>query len=99
MIAIDDGDKAWQALRTEDPPLILILDWMMPKADGLEVCWRVWGLLQNRPTYIILLRASDGLEDLIRGLGPGADTNRLWGVIRLNGPCDTVRSAAQMHRR
>lgn len=99
VIAIGDGDEAWQALGTEEPPLTLILDWMMPKANRLEVCWRVWGLPQNRPTYIILVTATDGQEGLIRGLEPGADTNRICGVIRLNGPCDTVRSAAQMHRR
>jgi PleD family two-component response regulator len=73
VVAVADGDQAWQALETEDPPLLLILDWMMPGTDGLEVCRRLRGVHQDRPTYVILLTAKQGREDLIQGLHSGAN--------------------------
>lgn len=29
-----NGEEAWQALQTEDPPELFIIDWMMPRMDG-----------------------------------------------------------------
>src|SRR6185295_14457017 len=36
-----DGDVAWQALNSLQPPGIALLDWMMPNIDGLELCRRI----------------------------------------------------------
>ncbi|MGO8785836.1 MAG: response regulator [Terriglobia bacterium] len=71
--AVADGDQAWQAIETDDPPLLLILDWMMPGTDGLEVCRRLRGVYPDRPTYAILLTAKEGRDDLIQGLRAGAN--------------------------
>ena len=34
-----NGAEAWDALQKSDAPLLIILDWMMPKMDGPEVVW------------------------------------------------------------
>ena len=39
-----DGEAAWDILRGESPPKLAILDWMMPRLDGLEVCRRLRAL-------------------------------------------------------
>ncbi|MDH7571762.1 MAG: response regulator, partial [Armatimonadota bacterium] len=68
-----DGEEAWRLLQGEDAPPLAILDWMMPGLDGLEVCRRVRAAGWPRLTYIILLTARAGSEDLVTGLQAGAD--------------------------
>lgn len=71
LILTGDGAAAWQVLQAEQPPEVAILDWMMPRMDGLEVCRRVRE--KQVPTYLILLSARDDLEDIVKGLESGAD--------------------------
>ena len=59
------------ALRKPDAPTLVILDWMMPGMDGLEICRRVREV--GRQLYVILLTARGGKENLIEGLAAGAD--------------------------
>jgi CheY-like chemotaxis protein len=68
-----DGAEAWEMLQREDAPQLAILDWMMPYLDGLEVCRRARAASQPKPTYIILLTARGGREDIVAGLQAGAD--------------------------
>ncbi len=60
-------------LNSEEAPLIAILDWMMPKMDGVEVCRYI--RKQNKAPYIymILLTASGGDDNIIEGFKAGAD--------------------------
>ena len=37
VISVEDGLQAWNAMQAPVPPSIVIMDWMMPKLDGLEV--------------------------------------------------------------
>jgi two-component system, cell cycle response regulator len=69
----EDGAKAWNILQQNLPPQILILDWMMPEMNGLELCRKVRE--QNRVPYqyILLATAKDAKQDLVRGLEAGAD--------------------------
>jgi CheY-like chemotaxis protein len=48
-----DGVEALQIMRGEDPPKLLLLDWEMPKMDGLEVCRELRGMKTDEPPYII----------------------------------------------
>jgi two-component system cell cycle response regulator len=68
-----DGAEAWEALQSEDAPLLVILDWMMPGLDGVEVCKRVRELEAPNPPYIILLTARYGKADIVAGLEAGAN--------------------------
>jgi signal transduction histidine kinase len=60
-------------LRQPDAPRLAILDWVMPGMDGAEVCRRLRALKREEPTYIILLTAKGGKENIIAGLESGAD--------------------------
>lgn len=64
-----DGPAGLAAAR-DNPPDLVILDWMMPGMDGLEVCRRLRAA-SNVP--IIMLTAKDSVPDRVLGLESGAD--------------------------
>ena len=67
-----DGREALERLLRPDGPRLAVVDWMMPGADGLEVCRTV--RQRTAPyTYVILLTARDRQEDVLAGLEAGAD--------------------------
>jgi DNA-binding response OmpR family regulator len=68
-----DGAAAWKMLQATTAPPLAILDWMMPQLDGIEVCHKLRALPQGRLTYVILLTAREGGEDIVAGLEAGAD--------------------------
>ncbi len=62
--------KAGLALANQQCPDLVVLDWMLPNLDGLEVC-RQLRRLGNQP--ILMLTAKDTISDRVRGLDAGAD--------------------------
>jgi sigma-B regulation protein RsbU (phosphoserine phosphatase) len=72
-VATSDGVEAWEALRPEDAPQLALLDIMMPRMDGLEVCRRVRELRRPVPVYIIMLTAKTLPREIVTGLQAGAD--------------------------
>jgi two-component system phosphate regulon response regulator PhoB len=67
-----DGEDA--LLKVEErAPDIVILDWMLPKISGIEVCRRLRAAAQTRNLPIIMLTARSEEADRIRGLDTGAD--------------------------
>ena len=62
--------KAGLTLAGEQRPDLVVLDWMLPNMDGLEVCKRLQKL-GNQP--ILMLTAKDNTEDRVKGLDVGAD--------------------------
>ena len=67
-----DGVEALDAARSEDPDLI-ILDIMMPRMDGIEVCRRLRQDAHLRTIPILMLTARTEEEDQVEGLDVGAD--------------------------
>ncbi len=57
-------------LASQQAPDLVVLDWMLPDLDGLEVCRRM-RRLGNQP--ILMLTAKDAVSDRVRGLDAGAD--------------------------
>lgn len=70
VIVVHDGEEALKAAAEHSPDLIL-LDIMMPKLDGLEVCRRIRESGQIVP--ILMLTAKSQEIDIVRGLEVGAD--------------------------
>jgi two-component system, cell cycle response regulator len=68
-----DGREAWDILQKPDAPQMLILDWMMPGMDGVELCRRVRAAAREPYTYILLLTARSESQDLVDGIEAGAD--------------------------
>jgi two-component system response regulator MprA len=58
------------SLARDQPPDLVILDWMLPGMDGLEVCRR---LRSAGDVPILMLTAKDAVPDRVQGLDAGAD--------------------------
>lgn len=68
-----DGDEAWDMLKEDGGPTLVILDWVMPGMEGIEVCRKVRARNTVNYFYIILLSAKNSHYDVIKGLESGAD--------------------------
>jgi len=81
-VVASDGEQAVAMAESERPDLIL-LDVMMPKLDGLEVCRRIRRTGSSVP--IIMLTAKSQEVDVVRGLEAGADdyVTKPFGVREL----------------
>ncbi|HAC01138.1 phosphate regulon transcriptional regulator PhoB [Brevundimonas naejangsanensis] len=67
-----DGEEGMLQVEERTPDLIL-LDWMLPKLSGIEVCRRIRGRAETRNLPIIMLTARGEETDRVRGLDTGAD--------------------------
>lgn len=67
-----DGEEAL-LLVDEDLPDIIVLDWMMPRLSGIEVCRRLKVRPETRSIPVIMLSARSEEVDKVRGLETGAD--------------------------
>lgn len=72
VVEAHDGEEVWTILQTEDAPRLLILDWLMPRLDGIELSARIKQNLGFRP-YIILLTQMSGTSNIVKGLEAGTD--------------------------
>jgi len=70
VVTATNGQEAVPIVRTQKPDLI-ILDWMMPKIDGLEFV-QMLREEENR-TAVLMLTARDAIENRVEGLESGAD--------------------------
>ena len=84
-----DGEEGLLKIE-ENPPDVVILDWMLPKISGIEICRRIRSKPETRNIPIIMLTARSEEADRIRGLETGADdyltkpfsTNELIARVR-----------------
>jgi DNA-binding response OmpR family regulator len=73
VVSAEDGDAAWEKLKSADAPRMALLDWMMPGQNGVDVCRALRKLRPDPYTYILLLTAKDAKESVVEGLESGAD--------------------------
>ncbi|HYK88630.1 MAG TPA: response regulator, partial [Acidobacteriota bacterium] len=73
VISACDGMEAWRLLQSATAPRLVILDWMMPGMDGIEICRQVRSQTDKPYIYILLLSAKGHRGDMITGLDAGAD--------------------------
>jgi two-component system phosphate regulon response regulator PhoB len=67
-----DGEEALLLVQEETPDLIL-LDWMLPRVPGIEVCRRLRARAETKNVPIIMITARGEETDRVRGLDTGAD--------------------------
>lgn len=75
VLVTKNGEEAWEIIKNGGIRLA-ILDWGMPKMDGLELCHKIRNEYQPKEEkyiYIILLTGRDLEADVITGLSAGAD--------------------------
>jgi two-component system phosphate regulon response regulator PhoB len=72
VVVAADGEEGLVQIDERQPDLVL-LDWMLPKVSGIEVCRRIRGRPETRNLPIIMLTARGEESDRVRGLDTGAD--------------------------
>ena len=87
--AASDGQAALDILTEPDPPAIVLLDWEMPKLNGLDVCRLLRAMPLRRYIYVIMVTARDSAEDSLAAFAAGADDF-------LGKPADTAQLLARM---
>ncbi len=73
VVPVSDGKEAWEVLKNLDAPRLVILDWLMPKMDGVDVCRKVRELAHGNLFYIIIFTSLEDKKDLVTALDAGAD--------------------------
>jgi two-component system cell cycle response regulator len=75
VVSATDGNDAWKKLQEEDSPKLVILDWMMPGMEGIEICRKIRenSKSDDQYTYVALLTAKESKENIVTGMDAGAD--------------------------
>ena len=99
-----DGAKALSLLETEQPDMVL-LDLMLPEADGFELCRQI---RERSPVAIIVVSARGGEQDKVTALNMGADDYmtkpfgieellaRILATLRRTRPAEAAAEAAPL---
>ena len=72
VVTAADGEEAL-IVADEQRPDIILLDWMLPRLSGIEVCRQLKARPATRETPVIMVSARTEEEDRVRGLDTGAD--------------------------
>jgi two-component system, cell cycle response regulator len=73
-VAVEDGAEAWNLLQKPDAPTLVLLDWVLPGLDGIELCQRIRTLGANGTyVYAVMLTAKDRKQHLLTAMAAGAD--------------------------
>lgn len=73
VVAVEDGQAAWQIMQGSDAPQLLIIDWEMPSMNGIELCQHIRKKFSKNPPYTILLTKRNEIQDIVVGLKEGAN--------------------------
>jgi diguanylate cyclase (GGDEF)-like protein len=73
VVSCENGLDAWKIIQAENAPNLLILDWMMPGMDGVEICRKIRKQAREPYTFILLLTSKGKQDDFVKGMEAGAD--------------------------
>jgi CheY-like chemotaxis protein len=71
-IEANDGAEALAALLEATTPIVGLIDWEMPKTDGIEVCRQARLRPDGPPMFLLLVTVRNARQDVVRGLQAGA---------------------------
>jgi signal transduction histidine kinase len=89
-VVVESGEAALDALRGEDAPRVLLLDWVLPSADGLTVCRRVREECREGYVYTVVVTGRQAKADVTAAFEAGADDF-------IQKPLDPLSLAARLH--
>ena len=69
----NDGKAALEILLAPNPPHVALLDWEMPRLDGLHVAMGIRTMPARPYTYIVMLTAHDQASDVLAAFAAGVD--------------------------
>jgi diguanylate cyclase (GGDEF)-like protein len=90
VVVTADGAAAWDVLRRPARPDLAIVDWMMPRLKGPELCRRLRAETPDPYTYVLMLTSRTKAGDIVEGFNSGVDdylakpfhAQELWARIR-----------------
>jgi DNA-binding response OmpR family regulator len=85
----NDGQAAINILLAPNPPQITLLDWDMPRLDGIHVSWAVRSIPTRPYTYIIMVTAKAAATDALAAFAAGVDDF-------LSKPIDSLQLLARL---
>jgi two-component system, cell cycle response regulator len=97
-----DGEAAMKVLADDPEIRLAMLDWIMPKYDGVDVCRTIRAGAAEPYVYVVLLTARDKREDIVAGLEAGADDyvikpcHPLELEMRLRAGCRVINLQEQL---
>jgi len=70
----ETGCEAWRILQQPDAPKLVLLDWVLPDLEGIEVCQRIRQAGSSGPyVYVILLTSKEGRHNMLEAMQAGVD--------------------------
>ena len=70
----ESGYEAWRILEQPNAPKLVLLDWVLPDLDGIELCQRIRQAGSSGPyVYVILLTSNEGHQKMLEAMQAGAD--------------------------
>ena len=98
VLAVGDGNAAWRVLQGDDPPEMVILDWVMPGLGGDQICRQLRHGSRARYTFVLMLTARQHHDDVIRALEAGADDclSKPFNPAELRARLNTGRRILQL---
>jgi PAS domain S-box-containing protein len=72
VLTAQNGKEAWEIIQDQRPEIVLI-DWIMPGMDGLELCRNIRSGQNNGYTHLIFLTSKVESDDIVTALDAGAD--------------------------
>jgi CheY-like chemotaxis protein len=88
---VTSGEEALKAVRRQ-PPDLIVLDWMLPAVDGLEICRRLKSDPKTRDIPVVMLTAKGEESDMVKGSNAAPTTTSPSRSARACWPPGSRRS-------
>ena len=102
IIEAKDGGEAWEIFQKEKEKInIALVDWMMPRLNGLQLCKKIKATKSQGYTYIIFLTGKVDIDDVVEGLESGADdyVTKPFNKRELISRIDVGKRFIQLHQK
>jgi two-component system cell cycle response regulator len=90
-----DGRTALKILSETDAPKLALLDWVMPGANGVDICRELRKATNPPYTYVIMVTGQGGKDEMLDGLKAGAD-DYLIKPVDVHELCARLRTAKRI---